>query len=372
MEPETPLIARIRLARSPVRLYALTALLLVAAAGLGLVAWLGPLVLGEPGWIALVAAAGGLVLAAAVAAARPATLRLDVTEAAVRIQWLGGEQRYALEPGRVTRVRLRGDGASSLRTHGRRRGWQHGAARLRDEEEIEVIRLANTPTVILVPTDRGRLAIGAASEQELIDALSHAARARQRAEELEASAVEPPAAVPPPEPEPHVLTGIERALMEEQLARERESVAASRGDGALTAETDDQAAARPDPQQAPAFATGTNAVAAPRSRWARGGRSSNTIDRVRARIGRPRPSAAFVLLPLIGAGAVWGAATAFGRLPEPATDLGRLTALGLVLAGPATSVGAIVARAWWPRLVGIVVTSGLAASVFVGRALLGA
>jgi hypothetical protein len=78
-----------------------------------------------------------------------------------------------------------------------------------------------------------------------------------------------------------------------------------------------------------------------------------------------------VLLPLVGAGAVWGVATAQGRLPDPATDIGRLTSLGLVLAGPATSVGAIMARAWWPRLVGVVVTSGLASAVFVGRAILG-
>jgi hypothetical protein len=30
-----------------------------------------------------------------------------------------------------------------------------------------------------------------------------------------------------------------------------------------------------------------------------------------------------------------------------------------------------MARAWWPRLVGVVVTSGLATAVFVGRSLLG-
>jgi hypothetical protein len=78
-----------------------------------------------------------------------------------------------------------------------------------------------------------------------------------------------------------------------------------------------------------------------------------------------------VLLPLLGTGIVWGAATFLDRLPEPGTDLARLTSLGLVLAGPATSVGAIMARAWWPRLVGVVVTSGLAAAVFVGRAVFG-
>jgi hypothetical protein len=41
------------------------------------------------------------------------------------------------------------------------------------------------------------------------------------------------------------------------------------------------------------------------------------------------------------------------------------------MAGPATSVGAIMALAWWPRLVGVVVAGGLAASVFIGRSLIG-
>ena len=59
-------------------------------------------------------------------------------------------------------------------------------------------------------------------------------------------------------------------------------------------------------------------------------------------------------------------------MPQAGTDLARLTSLALVLAGPATSVGAIMAMAWWPRLVGVVVTGGLAASVFIGRALLAA
>jgi hypothetical protein len=59
------------------------------------------------------------------------------------------------------------------------------------------------------------------------------------------------------------------------------------------------------------------------------------------------------------------------RMPDPGTDLGRLIALGLVLAGPATTVGAIMARVYWPRLVAVVVAGGLATAVFVGRALLG-
>lgn len=362
-------IARIRLARSPARLFALPALLVLLAAALAILAVPGPLRMGEVAWYAALAVAGLLALVAIAIAVRMLSIRLDVEEAAVHLHWLGGDRRYPLAPGPVTRVRLQGENASRLRARSRWLGWGLGRARLRDEEDIDVVRLAATPTVILVPTERGRLAIAASSEDELIDALSRAAHARQRLEQLAVASPAPATveagvrtdeALPPepaPEPEPHVLTGIERALLEERLAREREEGAAG---GA--AETE------PEPiPEAQAMPAGAGAVPGPMRRggWRAGGRGV-------PRIGRPRPSAAFVLVPLVGAGIVWGAATVLGRLPDPTSDLGRLTSLALVLAGPATSVGAIMARAWWPRVVGVVVTSGLAASVFVGRALLGA
>jgi hypothetical protein len=91
----------------------------------------------------------------------------------------------------------------------------------------------------------------------------------------------------------------------------------------------------------------------------------------RLRVRRPRPSSILVVLPLLGAGAAWAVGLVTGRMPPPETDIARLTALGLVLAGPAASVGAIMALAWWPRLVGVVVAGGLVASVLVGRVLLG-
>ena len=366
MPSEIPLIARIRLARSPVRLFAVPALLVLGAAGLLILAVLGPLRTGEMAWYVTLAAAGPLAMVAVVMAIRLLSIRLDVEEAAVHLHWLGGSRRYPLAPGPVTRVRLRGENASRLRARSRWLGWGLGRARLRDEEDIEVVRLARTATVILVPTERGRLAIAASSEDELIDALSRAARARQALEqlgtrqpdaEMAADAAAEEAPPPSPEPEPHVLTGIERALLEERLARDRSAGVEGTPD-----------APAPEPVLvAPAMPAGADAAIppAPRARWRAGGRGV-------ARIGRPRPSAAFVLVPLVGAGIVWGTATALGRVPDPTSDLGRLTSLALVLAGPATSIGAIMARAWWPRLVGVVVTSGLAASVFVGRALLGA
>jgi hypothetical protein len=375
MSTDVPPIARIRLARSPARLFALPALLVVIAAGLVALAVLGPPRIGEPGWYAMIAAAGVAVLVALVMTVRLLSVRLDVEEAAVHFHQLGGSRRYQLAPGPVTRVRLRGENASRLRARSGWLGWEIGRARLRDEEDIEVIRLARTDTVILVPTDRGRLAIAAESEGELIDALSRAARARQRLEQLAGGAPATPDTVaeaaasaeaappePEPEPEPHVMTGIERALHEERLAREREEAAAVAA--AMPAGPEAEAAAASEPL---AMAAGKRAEEAPAARRARWRMDRRGV----ARIGRPRPSAAFVLVPLLGAGIVWGAATMLGRLPDPTSDLGRLTSLALVLAGPATSIGAIMARAWWPRLVGVVVTSGLAASVFVGRALLG-
>ena len=77
-----------------------------------------------------------------------------------------------------------------------------GRARLREHEQIEVVRLAPTPTAILVPTERGRLAIAPASDDELLDALSRAARARQRLADLSEPAAVVEAPPPPAEPEP--------------------------------------------------------------------------------------------------------------------------------------------------------------------------
>jgi hypothetical protein len=361
MPHRVPPIARIRLSRSLPRLLALPVIGLVvgfaAAAG-------GPLL--WPGAIGLVVGGAGAVAAAlaVVGALVSLSVRLEVEEAAVRVSWLGGERTYGLVPGPVTRVRLRGERASRL-TGGRRMlGGQLGAAHLRDEEDIEVVRLAPTPTAILVPTDRGRLAIAATDESALLEALSRAARARQRLEELVIAAPPldapaAPVAQPVVEVDPVLMTGIERALFERRMAEERAAAEA-----AATAERAAAEAAPIAAAEAGAAAADAAVTAAPRRR----GRLRRGLGRPLA---RPRPSAVLVLLPLIGTGAAWGAALLLDRMPDPGSDLGRLTALALVLAGPAASIGAIMARIWWPRLVGVVVAGGLAATVFVGRSLIG-
>ena len=220
MSDRVPPIARIRLSRSLPRLLVLPFLGFLAgaaaiAAGLLLV----------PDTIGLVVAGlgGTVILGSLIGAIGLLSVRLDVEEAAVCLGWLGGERIYPLSPGPVTRVRLRGDNASRLRSAPRLLPWQLGRGRLRGEEDVEVVRLAPTPTAILVPTERGRLAIAAADEKGLLDALSRAARARQRLEDLTRDA--PPVVEPtrPVEVEvtPALMTGIERALFEDRMADER-------------------------------------------------------------------------------------------------------------------------------------------------------
>lgn len=356
-------IARVRLARSLPRLLALPVLLVVVAAA---VAVAGLLLLPMPAGAVAPVAAAVLVVVALWWAGRMLSVRLDVEESAVHIHWLGGERRYVLTPGPVTRVRFRGENSSAVRARSSWLGGQLGAARLRDEEDIQIIRLAPTATAILVPTEDGRLAIAAADEEQLLQALTEAARARQRSE-----AVAPQPAEPEPEPEPVTLdprfmTGIERAAYERRLAEERDAAAV-----AALAAAEAEAARQEERRLADeagvpvstAAATAAAAEARPRARRWR--------PRIGTRMERPRATMAFILLPLLGAGVAWGIGVASGRMPEPGTDLGRLTSLALVLAGPATSIAAIMARAWWPRIIGVVVAGGLAASVFIGRALLG-
>lgn len=353
-------IARIRLARSLPRL--LLVPVVVALAGSGAIA-AGLVVVDGLAGIALAVLGGIVVIGALGASAVLLSVRLEVEESAVGLTWLGGERIYPLSPGPVTRVRLRGEHASRIRARTGALGWAVGRARLRDEEEIELVRLAPTRTAILVPTERGRLAIAAANDDILLDALSRAARARQRLEALSDPGPAPAMIAPQPaeaaeaaDTEPAALTGIERA----RLADEEAAAAAAR---AAAAAAQVAPASASSAVGEPAEADLEPPPEVPRRRlWPR---------LIRVLLRRPRPRAAFVLLPLLGAGAAWGVGIAAGHMPEAGTDLARITSLALVLAGPATSVGALLALAWWPRIVGVVVAGGLAASVFIGRALIG-
>jgi hypothetical protein len=369
-----PSVARVKLARSLPRLLAVP-FLLFGLAGAGIAAG----VLGvtpAPASFAIIAIAGALGAIGLALMVTLLTVRLDIEESAVQVSWIGGSRLYVLSPGPVTRVRLRGPTASRLRVRSGAFGWSLGRATLRGEEPIHIVRLAPTATAILVPTDQGRLAIAPARDEDLLGALSRAARARQQLEaqtreaaepvEIAAQSIEPQPVEPPPAiaavqvPE-RPLTGIERALLEQELAQRAAAAESAGTDAVSDADVPVVADVRPvEPEPAPiAAAAAIPAVEAGPVR-----------ERRRIRLGQPGARAAFVLLPMFGAGLVWGVGLATGTMPQPGTDLARLTSLALVMAGPATSVGAVMAMAWWPRLVGVVVTGGLVASVFIGRALI--
>ncbi len=371
-----PSIARVKLARSLPRLLAVPFVLFLLA-GAGIAAG----VLGvtpSPGSFAIIAVGGLLGAFGLALMVTLLSVRLDVGESAVQVSWIGGSRLYVLSPGPVTRVRLRGANASRLRVRSGAFGWSLGRAVLRGEEPIHIVRLAPTATAILVPTDHGRLAIAPARDEDLLDALSRAARARQQLEaqspeaaepvETGAEAIEPPVADAPPavaavEVPQRPLTGIERALLEEQLAQER--AAAELAGGGEMPDVAAAAIAVPEPNEPESVPVVADAPVATVD-------AAPVRERRRIRLGQRGARAAFVLLPMLGAGLSWALGVATGNMPQAGSDLARLTSLALVMAGPATSVGAVMAMAWWPRLVGVVVTGGLVASVFIGRALLAA
>jgi len=155
-------IAPIPLARANGRLLIVPAILFLA----GLVATAGGIVRGDAWGIGLVAA-GLLVAVLSIAMwLMLVTVRLDVEVATLRVRRLGGETRYTLVRGPVTRVPLRGPDAARLRPGFGALGWGLGRARLRGNEPIELVRMAPTETMILVPTDRGRVGIAPASEEQ--------------------------------------------------------------------------------------------------------------------------------------------------------------------------------------------------------------
>jgi hypothetical protein len=216
-----------------------------------------------------------------------------------------------------------------------------------------------------------------------------AAQAEAEPEEPEPSPAEGTEAL-----DPRLLTGIERSEYLEDLARrEAEERAATAAAPAPQApEPEPGVPIEPLPEPAPAAPPPPRRIFR-RPSWARRRPSDASLDMpampppspaglaVASRTGtaahvrtlpisRPRPSWLLPLLPLAAAGGAWAAGVYIGRMPELGSDTARLTALALVLAGPGTTIGALMARTWWPRTVGVVVTGGLAASVFIGRALL--
>src|SRR6187549_691911 len=218
MSELTTQITSVRLARDRARLFAAPIVFVVVAAA----AAAGGLLLAGPTGIVLVAVAALAALAAAYLVALISSYRLLVEPGTLRLTWLGGERSYRLVQGKVTRVGISGDNAGALRPRFGSLGWAVGPAVLRGEP-IELIRLSRRPPLIVAPTDRGRLAIAAAVESELLEAMTHAVRLQERLDEVASRRAAPPVSeiparpVAPPAPAPpRILTGIERTLIEQR------------------------------------------------------------------------------------------------------------------------------------------------------------
>jgi hypothetical protein len=195
---------------------------------------------------AVLAVVGGWVIL------RIRSLRLRVEPDYLHLTGMGVDRRYHLAKGSLARV---ASGGLARRRRPSLLGSAVGPATLGDET-VELIRLGATPSVILVPTEQGRVALAAAAEDELVQTLMAAARTRAERAPVAATVISAPAAVtpaavapaamapaaPPPPPPPvqpespaRPLTGIERMALEERMAEERRA--------ALTGARTEQAAA---------------------------------------------------------------------------------------------------------------------------------
>ncbi|HEY8921904.1 MAG TPA: hypothetical protein VIN32_04665 [Candidatus Limnocylindria bacterium] len=374
MSELTTQITSVRLARDRARLFAAPVLfLLVAAAAVA-----GGLLLGGPGGISLVAVGVLAIVVAAYLTALVSSYRLLVEPGVLRLQWLGGERPYRLVQGKVTRVGISGENAAALRPRFGALGWAVGPALLRGEP-LELIRLSKRPPLIVAPTDRGRLAIAAAVESELLEAMTHAVHLQERLDEVASRRAAPSPVEVAPRPSapaaPRVLTGIERTLIEQRLAAERAAALAA-------AEAERAGAAAAFVPEAPLV---PEAVPAPGPREAPPAAEAPAAERRVARLRRrgqwqrpswvavPGPvsvvSALPIALPLIGAGIAWIAVTVTGR-PALPVDEARILSTALVLVGPLGALGGLIARTWYPRIGGLVMVSSVAALAMLTRTIL--
>jgi hypothetical protein len=407
-------IAQIRLARAMRRLLALPALLWL----LGVAAIVAALLLlPQPLHIAGVIAGAVAIVSGAWLAIVPLTVRVQVEVGAIRIRWIGGERVHSLVRGSVTRVTLKGDNAAKMRPRLGPLSRGLGTAILRGEERIELVRLAPTRSAILVPTDRGRLLIAPALEQELLNALAASARVQARLDQVvdrtrahvsRVPAGDPAAAVAAAdraaaEFEPRTLTGIERQLLEERLATERAAALAA----AEAEKASADAAARHAQEEAAALEAARTLEAEPRAprrglRMPAWGRTAGDAAapaapaaapapvsmerprpipapshgrrnrRVRETVSAPPGTGALIVLTLVP---TVTALLGFGLVTFVGADRGahveRLVT-GLILVGPVASLGVLMARRWWPRLAPLVAFTSVTALALIAWSLTGA
>jgi hypothetical protein len=420
-------VAEIALARNTLRVLAVPGLLVVL--GLAL-ASLGLGVVGQATGLAMAVLGAIVGMGGALLALRAMTVQLFVEVDYLHLKAIGLDRRYHLAPGQLSRLATTGPRRVKLGSAlpGTPRLTSHAA--LPAGERIEVIRFGATPSVVLVPTEGGRVAVAARSESELVEALMVASHTRAMrpgaaphvaaaaptavaatptavaavpatvaATPATAATVPIPAAVAAvvalsapsaaPAGPARPLTGIERMWMEERLVQERRA--------ALTGARDEQAAAsmsaasaalspaRVSPVPLPSQVAVVAAVAVPRAAPAPPPRIAVTtvaVPRVSRPRRRPRPQARRVVAttalsrnllllaaPLLGALAIWIVSVVIGP-PSAGTGLDPMGA-ALILSGPIAVLAIWMAQSRWPRLAGLTSVAALVALLLVGRALIG-
>ncbi len=368
-------ITSVRLARDRARLFAAPVICVLIAAA----AVFGGLLLGGPAGISLMGIGGLAALVAAYLVALVSSYRLLVEPGILKLQWLGGERRYRLVRGSVTRVAVVGEHAAALDPRFGSLGWAVGPAMLRGDEPIELIRLSSRPPLIVAPTDRGRLAIAAAVESDLLAAMTHAVRLQERLDEVAARRAAPPVPEVEPRPSapvaPRVLTGIERTLIEQRLAAERAAaqVAAEAERAGAVAEVVPEGPPALEPAAAEVMTAAPDAAAAPAAVPIASRRRERAQWQRPAWLSVPGPASVVaalpIALPLIGAGIAWTAVTVTGR-PALPIDEARIMLAALALVGPLGALGGLIAHTWYPRLGGLVMVTSISALAMLTRTIL--
>lgn len=374
LAPWDSILSEVRLARDPRRLIGVP--LAGVLGGAALVG--GGLLLLARGPVGVMLLAAGLLVAitGAYLALRLASVRLLVKAGSLEVRWIGGRREYLLVRGQLARLSIEGR-STALRMHLGPLGVGLGRATLPSNERIELVRLSGASSFLMVPTDRGRLAIAAESEADLLSAL-RAAAAPQPLPSRPPMPAAPPSATPSRpdwpserqvnaplvEPSPRrYLTGIERALMEERQAAERAAALAVAE--AQAPEPEPQPSA-PPPSRERSRSSGRGRERG-RTAWARPGWW--TVPAWLPGSGRLAGSG-IVIAPLLIAAAGWTIAFGQQRLGGPSPET-RYYVLALALTGPLAVFATLVARSWQPRITGLVAWSAIGAQVVIARALFG-
>jgi len=190
------------------------------------------------------------------------------------------------------------------------------------------------------------------------------------------AALEEPAPAPPIEEErkpkedaERFLTGIERAQLEARLtaARQAALLAAEAERRAALAAEEAAAGANAQVGAVPEVAGAEPLVGYSRARERRAATWTRPAWATDARV-RTLGTISWALVPLAASLVAWAFAEANQSAIAGDATWSRLVALGLTLGGPAAALGVVAARAWWPRLTGLIALGALASLVLTARA----